>query len=137
MAKKDNSRHGLVDTMLSDSKWRTLIPLCCSLSMAANHSRSSPFLRHHFADSAVFAFPASWSSDDWILPDARSHFGETDVDAALFPSIKSVGMTPPPPSTEPFSASSKICSRFLRFQPRCNEKSDGWIVIALEEKREI
>ncbi|XP_042382053.1 uncharacterized protein LOC121974858 [Zingiber officinale] len=105
MAKKDSSRHGLVDTMLSDSKWRTLIPLCCSLSMAANHSRSSLFLRHHSADSAVFAFPASWSSDDWILPGARSHFGETDVDVALFPSIKSVRI----------DAAAAVNGAFLRF----------------------
>lgn len=94
MAKKDSS-HRLVGTMLSDTRWRALIPLCCSLSMAANHSPSSPFLRHHTADSAdpaVFAFPASWSTDDWLLPGARSsHFGETEVDAALFPSIKTVG----------------------------------------------
>ncbi|KAG6537157.1 protein EDS1L-like [Zingiber officinale] len=105
MAKKDSSRHGLVDTMLSDSRWRALIPLCCSLSMAANHSPSSPFLRHHSADSSVFAFPASWSSDDWILPGARSHFGETDVDAALFPSIKSVGN----------DAAAAVNGAFLRF----------------------
>lgn len=91
MAKKESSHDGLVGTMLSDSRWRALIPLCCSLSMAANQSPSSPFLRHHSADSAVFAFSASWSADDWILPGARSHFGEADVDAALFPSVKSVG----------------------------------------------
>ncbi|WOK99820.1 hypothetical protein Cni_G08532 [Canna indica] len=93
MAKRKSSS-SLMGTVLDDEKRRALIPLCCSLSMAAHCSPSSPFLRHDNAgpSAAVFAFPASWSADDWLLADgARSPFGESQIDASLFPSIKSVG----------------------------------------------
>ncbi|WOK92986.1 hypothetical protein Cni_G01678 [Canna indica] len=79
--------------MLGDDDKRALVPLCCSLSTAAHRSPSSPFQLHHNAapSAAVFAFPASWSTDDWLLPGALSHFGESEIDASLFPSLKSVG----------------------------------------------
>ena len=79
--------------MLCDDGRMALIPLCCSLSMAAHLSPSSPFLRHDNSapSAAIFAFRASWSADDWLLAGAGSPFGEREIDAALFPWIKSVG----------------------------------------------
>ncbi|RZR70706.1 hypothetical protein BHM03_00001107 [Ensete ventricosum] len=79
--------------MLCDDGRMALIPFCCSLSMAAHLSPSSPFLRHDNSapSAAIFAFRASWSADDWLLAGAGSPFGEREIDAALFPSIKSVG----------------------------------------------
>ncbi|XP_008799122.2 protein EDS1B-like [Phoenix dactylifera] len=74
---------------------RVLIELCCSLSTRAHSSSSSasPFILHslsHPSPSSIFAFPGSWSAEDWISGD-RASFGETEVDSSLFPSLKSIG----------------------------------------------
>lgn len=85
------SREGLA-AMRGEEK--ALVELCCSVSMSAHHSPSSPFIVRtvsHPFPSAIFAFPASWSVDDWIL--AGEHggpFGESEVDSSLFPSLRSI-----------------------------------------------
>ncbi|XP_010942175.1 protein EDS1B [Elaeis guineensis] len=74
---------------------KALVALCCSVSMSAHRSPSSHFLLRtvsHPFPSAVFAFPASWSVDDWILAgEWGGPFGESEIDACLFPSLRSVG----------------------------------------------
>lgn len=73
---------------------RALIELCCSLSMRAHSSPSaSLFLLHSFphpSPTSIFAFPGSWSAEDWIAGDGAC-FGETEVDSSLFPSLRSIG----------------------------------------------
>lgn len=73
---------------------RVLIDQCCSLSMRAHaSSRNSPYLVHtlsHPYPCSIIAFPGSWVADEWVRAD-RPPFGDTEVDTALFPSLRSVG----------------------------------------------
>ncbi|PIA62308.1 hypothetical protein AQUCO_00200359v1 [Aquilegia coerulea] len=67
-----------------------LIIKACSLSMNAHNSVTSTFLldKTHSSSHAVFAFPGSWSIENWF---SCKPFGSSDINRSLFPSLRSVG----------------------------------------------
>ncbi|KAF9623265.1 hypothetical protein IFM89_000754 [Coptis chinensis] len=67
-----------------------IIIKACSLAMEAHNSAAPNFLldKIHNSSHAIFAFPGSWSTDDWV---SRKPFGASKIDQTLFPSLRSVG----------------------------------------------
>lgn len=84
-------RRSLVESM--EIKAET-IKKALELSMKAHKfcgTRSSDqYLRQEICSSCeiVFAFPGSWSVNDWF---SCNPFGEIKIDLALFPSLRSIG----------------------------------------------
>lgn len=70
-----------------------VIKKACNLAIRA-HLKSTaekPYLceKSRGSTEAIFAFPGTWSVGEWI---SRETFGETKINSALFPSLKSIGM---------------------------------------------
>ncbi|CAI9112494.1 OLC1v1012951C1 [Oldenlandia corymbosa var. corymbosa] len=86
-----------------------VIKKACNLAMKAHHSLiksaadQKPYLceRSRGSKEAIFAFPGTWSVGDWFS--SGKPFGETKVNASLFPSLKSIGMDEPAAVNEAFS----------------------------------
>lgn len=70
-----------------------VIQKACKLSMKAHDKAPvKPYVHEKIRGSndVVFAFPGSWSVDDWYTP-GKSCFGEIKVDVSRFPCMKSIG----------------------------------------------
>ncbi|PNX97037.1 disease resistance protein, partial [Trifolium pratense] len=71
-----------------------VIKKTCSLSFKAHKSPNQPYIYETFRTSSdlteylVISFPGSWVETDWFV---RKPFGETKIDLAQFPLLKSVG----------------------------------------------
>ncbi|WJX32951.1 Lipase (class 3) [Trifolium repens] len=71
-----------------------VIKKTCSLSFKAHKSPNQPYISENFKTSSesteylVISFPGSWVETDWFV---RKPFGETKIDLAQFPLLKSVG----------------------------------------------
>ncbi|RHN68862.1 putative carboxylesterase [Medicago truncatula] len=71
-----------------------VIKKTCSLSFKAHNSENEPYISELFRISSdlteylVLSFPGSWVETDWFV---RKSFGETKIDLAKFPLLKSVG----------------------------------------------
>lgn len=69
-----------------------LIKKACNLAMKAHlKSPEKPYVceKSRSSTEAVFAFPGTWAVTDWY---SRKPFGETKINIALFPSLRSIGM---------------------------------------------
>jgi len=71
-----------------------VIKKTCSLSFKAHNSTNEPYITEVFKTTSelteyfVISFPGSWVETDWFV---RKSFGETKIDLAKFPLLKSVG----------------------------------------------
>ncbi|XP_058755728.1 protein EDS1L-like [Vicia villosa] len=71
-----------------------VIKKACSLSFKAHKSSKEPYISETFKTSSesatylVISFPGSWVEADWFV---TKPFGETKIDLAHFPLLKSVG----------------------------------------------
>ncbi|KAK3133260.1 hypothetical protein QOZ80_6AG0534360 [Eleusine coracana subsp. coracana] len=79
---------------LSDDD-RLVVAHCAALCFPSSETpaASSSFQVHHASHPypcAAFTFPPSWSAAEWV-EGGRPPFGETEVDPALFPSLRAVG----------------------------------------------
>ncbi|KAG2634879.1 protein EDS1L-like [Panicum virgatum] len=100
---------------LSDDD-RLLVAHCAELSFPpsspAPAAASARYFQVHHASHpypcAAFAFAPSWSAADWAAPStaegARQPFGDAEVDAALFPSLRAVGSGVPARANAAFLA---------------------------------
>lgn len=70
-----------------------IIKAACHVAMRAHKRPEKPFIRRNCRSSKViFAFPGTWSAGDWLPAETGTkHFGETQVDLEVFPSLKSIG----------------------------------------------
>ncbi|KAL8465254.1 hypothetical protein ACS0TY_034674 [Phlomoides rotata] len=69
-----------------------IIQKACKLSMKAHEKAPvKPYIHEKIRGSndVVFAFPGSWSVDDWYI--GKNSFGEIKVDVARFSCMKSIG----------------------------------------------
>ncbi|KAF8390328.1 hypothetical protein HHK36_024853 [Tetracentron sinense] len=66
-----------------------LIKKACSVAMAAHNLPATTFLpdKPHNSSHIIFAFPGSWSVDDWF---AHTPFGDSKINRIRFPSLKSI-----------------------------------------------
>lgn len=65
-----------------------LINKAFSEAMAAHKYADKEFLENRGSSEVIFSFPGSWSVKDWYSEGA---FGETGIDSAFFPSLRSLG----------------------------------------------
>lgn len=71
-----------------------VVKKACSLSFKAHKSPKEPYFSETFKTSSesaaylVISFPGSWVEADWFV---AKPFGETKIDLAHFPLLKSVG----------------------------------------------
>ncbi|XP_030521505.1 protein EDS1L-like [Rhodamnia argentea] len=73
-----------------------VIKKACSASIRAHQAPEKPFLVEKIGrgspSQVVFAFSGSWSFDQWSAGDGKARaFGETEVNLAMFPSLRSIG----------------------------------------------
>lgn len=64
------------------------ITKAASQAMKAHNSPGRPYLQEKHRGFAIFAFSGFWLLDDWFT---HPPFGETAMDASMFPSLRSVG----------------------------------------------
>jgi len=125
---------------LSDDD-RLLVAHCAELSFppsspapAAASARS--FQVHHASHpnpcaAFAFAFAPSWSAADWAAPSsaegARQPFGDAEVDAALFPSLRAVGSGVPARANAAFLAAFRGLLDGSPLQSEVSESSAGLV----------
>lgn len=83
-----------------------LVRECCRCSPSLKQKQISPFAvvtqpRHCPYPAAIFAFPPSFSHDDWAPPD-HAHATANLTDLSLFPFLRSIGTNLPAILHAPF-----------------------------------
>ena len=124
---------------LSDDD-RLLVAHCAELSFPstpappAASAASRSFQVHHASHPypcAAFAFAPSWSAADWAAPSsvegARQPFGDAEVDAALFPSLRAVGSGVPARANAAFLAAFRGLLDGSPLQSEVSESSAGLV----------
>lgn len=85
------TRRGLLGDNIG-LKDESIIKKACSLAVKAHKSTKEHYLLEKIRTSSeayvIISFPGSWVETDWFV---GKSFGETKVDLALLPSIRSVG----------------------------------------------
>lgn len=88
-----------------------VIKKTCSLSFKAQNTSKELYISEKFSSTSselvylLISFPSSWVETDWFV---RKPFGETKIDLARFPSLKSVG------NDEPALVNEAFLNRFHR-----------------------
>lgn len=97
MATADSTSLGIPDLLLRE---------CCRCSLSLKQKQISPFAvvtqpRHCPYPAAIFAFPPSFSHDDWAPP-VHAHATANLTDLSLFPFLRSIGTNLPAILHAPF-----------------------------------